>query len=73
MPMPEPQTAIPRSAWPSASASASMRAESRIIDAFGAVGAEVDDLVALLGEPAGELVLEVVAGMVGGEGDAHDA
>ena len=27
----------------------------------------------LLGEPAGELVLEVDAGMVGGECDAHDA
>ena len=49
------------------------RAELRIIDAFMAMGAEVEHLVTLLGEPARELVLEVDAGMVGGEYDAHDA
>lgn len=48
------------------------RAESRIIDAFMAVSSEVGDLVALLGEPAGELVLEIYAGMVGGDYDVHD-
>jgi hypothetical protein len=45
--------------------------EHRIINAFGPVGAEITHLVTLLGEPPDELVLEKVAGMVGGEGDAH--
>jgi hypothetical protein len=45
--------------------------EPRIIDAFVAVGAEVEDVVALLGEPGRKLVLEVNAGVVGGHYDAH--
>jgi hypothetical protein len=48
-------------------------AEARIIDAFVAMGAKVDDVVALLAEPSRKLVLEVDAGMVGGEYDVHDS
>ena len=69
--MPEPQTAIPRSARPSRAPRPSCAPNSRIIDAFGTVRAEVVHLVALLAQPVGELVLEDVSGMVGGEGDAH--
>ena len=71
MPMPEPQTAMPRSASAGGERLGELAAVIGIIDAFGAVGAEVGDLVALLAEPGGELVLEHVSGMVGGEGDAH--
>ena len=70
-PIPEPHTVMPRSAWPSANASASMP-HIRIIDAFVAVGTEIEHLVALIAEPAGNQVLEVDAGMIGGKGDAHD-
>ena len=49
------------------------RPKPRIIDTLMAVRAEVEDLVALLREPARKLVLEVDASMVGGEYDAHDA
>ena len=48
-----------------------LAAESGIVDAFGPVGAKIAHLVTLLGEPPDELVLEEVAGMIGGEGDAH--
>jgi hypothetical protein len=48
-----------------------LTAELRIIDALGAVRSKVLDIVALLAQPSDELVLEGVAGMVGGEGDAH--
>ena len=58
MPMPEPQTAMPRSASPEATASRQPGAEIGIIDAVGAVGAEVADLVPLLAQPGGKLVLE---------------
>ena len=49
------------------------RSVTRVIDAFMAVGAEVEQLVTLLGEPGRQLVLEVDAGMVGGEDYAHGA
>ena len=42
-----------------------------IIDALRAIGPEVGHLMPLVAEPAGELVLEQIAGMVGGEGNAH--
>ena len=42
-----------------------------IIDAFVAVGAEVEYLMAVLAKPAGNQVLEVDSGMVGGKCDAH--
>ena len=71
MPMPEPQTAMPRSASPRGDRLGELGAEIGIIDAFGAVGAEVGDLMALLAQPGGELVLQGETGMVGGEGDAH--
>jgi len=32
---------------------------------------EIADVVALLAKPANKLILEEIAGMVGGEGDAH--
>ena len=69
--MPEPQTAIPRSASPAATARARRSAELRIIDAFGTIGAKVAHVMSLLAEPMGELVLQEIAGMIGGEGDAH--
>ena len=47
--------------------------EFRIIDAFRPVRAEVADLVTLLSQPADDLILEEVTGMVGGESDAHSA
>ncbi len=50
-----------------------LRAIFGIIDAFGAVGAEVGHVMTLLAKPRGKLVLEQVSGMVGGEGDAHGA
>ena len=43
----------------------------RIIDTFRTVCPEVRDVVTLLAQPACKLVLEGVAGMVGGEGDAQ--
>src|SRR5579884_1342387 len=43
----------------------------RIIDRVGAIGSKVGDLVAQLTKPADELVLEQIAGVVGGESDAH--
>jgi hypothetical protein len=72
MPMPEPQTVIPRSARPSATprrASRHIRDNRRFRDRSCQGRAHV---VALLAQPGGELVLEVVPGMVGGEGDAHE-
>lgn len=39
--------------------------EPRVIDAFGTVCAEVDDLVTVVPEPVRELVLHLVAGMIG--------
>ena len=42
-----------------------------IVDAFGAVRAKVDYLMTLLAQPAGELILEDVASVIGGEGNAH--
>ena len=45
---PEPQTVIPRSARPSASGLGHQRPEARIIDAFVAVGAKVERLMALV-------------------------
>ena len=47
------------------------RPVARIIDALVAVGAEVEDVVALCREPGRKLVLEVDAGVVGGHYDAH--
>jgi hypothetical protein len=42
-----------------------------IIDAFGTVGSKILDLVTLLDQPARELVLQDVSGMVSGKGNAH--
>ena len=71
MPIPEPQMATPRSAWPVAIGPRQLGAELGIIDAVGAVGAKVDDLVAGLGQPGGDFCLHGEAGMVGGKGDFH--
>ena len=43
----------------------------RVVDAFGAVGPEVGDVMALLAQPGGKLVLELVTGMVGVVCDAQ--
>ena len=42
-----------------------------VVVRVGAVAAEVDQLVAGVGEPGEQLVLELGAAVVGGEGDAH--
>jgi hypothetical protein len=47
------------------------RPEFGVIDAVGAVGAEVGDLMPGLSQPGGKLVLQGEAGMIGGKGDAH--
>jgi hypothetical protein len=47
------------------------RAKLGIINAFGPIGAKVGYVMAALAEPANEFVFERVAGMVGGESDAH--
>ena len=43
----------------------------RIVDGVGAVGAHVQDFVAGLLEGSGDLVLQLVAAMVGADDDAH--
>ena len=45
--------------------------EVGIVDPVGGVGTEVDDVVAGPGNMVGDQVLEVEAGMVGTESDAH--
>jgi len=42
-----------------------------IIDALVAMGTKVEDVVTLLAKPGREFVLEVDAGMIGGEDNAH--
>ena len=44
---------------------------SRIIDAFRPVCTEVGYFMALLAQPADELVFEQITSMVGGQGNAH--
>jgi hypothetical protein len=48
-----------------------LQSEFRVIDAFGTVGSEILDLVSLVDQPARELVLQNVSGMVSGKGNAH--
>ena len=48
-------------------------ADRRVVDRLGGVGAEVDDLVAELGEGPQQVLLERVPGVVGPDGDAHAA
>src|SRR5205085_7536677 len=48
-----------------------LAAELGIIDAFGAVCAEVAHIMALVAQPRRELILEQVPGMIGGKSDAH--
>ena len=43
----------------------------RVIHAFRRVRSKIADLMPLLGKPAGQLVLEEVTGMIGGESNAH--
>ncbi len=47
------------------------RAIFGIIDALRTVGPEVGDVVSLLREPSGKLILQEVTSMIGGESDAH--
>ena len=48
-------------------------AERRVVDALGRVGAMVDDLEAGGSEPLDQMLLELVAGMVGAERDASSS
>ena len=48
---------------------ADRRADRRVVDALGAVRAEVEHLVTLPLQHADEVLLEVVAGVVGADGD----
>jgi hypothetical protein len=44
--------------------------ERRVVDALGRVGAVVDDLVPLRAEPLDQVLLELIAGVIGTERDA---
>lgn len=48
-----------------------LASKERIIDAFGTVGAKIANVMPLFAQPSGEFVLEQVAGVIGGESDAH--
>ena len=47
------------------------RAERRVVDGFGAVGAEVGHVVSLRREHADEVLLQLVPGVVGADGDSR--
>lgn len=48
-----------------------LRSEFRIIDTFRTIGAKIRHFMTLLAQPLGEFVLQPIAGMIGGKGNAH--
>ena len=60
---------MPRSAVAVAHRAADRRADRRVVDALGAVRAEVEHVVTIRLQHADEVLLEFVAGVVGADRD----
>ncbi len=71
MPMPEPHTRIPQSKCPCATSDATGRREIGIVHRVDGVRAEVGVREAALVQQLPDFLLQMDAGMIGAERDAH--
>jgi hypothetical protein len=70
-PWPEPPSTMPRSASPRTTARPTAAQNCGVVDRIRAVGAEVEHGVVEVGEHRDQVALQVVAGVVGADGDPH--